>query len=67
MYSSSLQQFYGNFSLELKLHFSICFVRLSSAVDVDVDTKVPAKHETSYGIQNVRYILQIMTDAVAIM
>ena len=57
--------YFGIFSIELKL-FCHLFIRLSSDVDPVVDTKTQTKHETSYGIQNIRYIFQIMTDAAAI-
>ena len=53
---------YKNFILNL--HFCV-FVRMSSEVDHVVDTKAPIQHEASYGIQNVRYIFQILTDAIA--
>ena len=42
------------------------FIRLSSDVAPVVDSKMQTKHETSYRIQNVRYIFQIMTDAAAV-
>jgi len=51
--------------LELILHV-LYIVRLSSGMEPIADTTKPARHETSYGIQNVRYIFQIMTDAIAI-
>ena len=31
-----------------------------------MDAKTPTRRETSYGIQNLRYVFQIITDAVAI-
>ena len=42
------------------------FLRLSSGMKPVVDIKTPAGRETGYGIQNVRYVFQIMTDAIAV-
>jgi len=39
---------------------------MSALMEDVVETIAPAGHESSYGIQNLRYIFQILTDAVAI-
>jgi len=62
-----MQQFFQKEKFILKLLYSV-FVRMSSEIEQPVMDTVaaPVPHETSYGIQNVRYIFQIMTDAVAL-
>jgi len=40
--------------------------RLSSDTEQEVETEEQNNHKVSYGVQNIRYIFQVMTDAVAL-
>ena len=51
--------------LRIKSDLFSLSVRLSSDMDPVVCTKQPIGHGSSYAIQNIRYILQVVTDAVA--
>lgn len=66
---SAVAQLFCKFWLNIrKLHFPLFSVRLSSDVE-PVVTGGLTRHvelKTGYSIQNIRYIFQVITDAVAV-